>query len=162
MASTHYLRYLSGWLLLAGIALLLTLLLPASADFHCIAAVVACLSAVLLSAGMAAMALLVVLMERPLMTSMIKTGHYRRLINNIFRAGAGLFLLQVLLIVSLFVEEAALFYLFRLSVWIAVPVFWWCLQSGGRFYNVIIVLIDGERSRLLREDYFSLTQRPRH
>ncbi|ECG4947683.1 hypothetical protein E0W00_12415 [Salmonella enterica subsp. enterica serovar Llandoff] len=157
-----YFRYLSGWLLLAGIALLLTLLLPADADFHCIAAVVACLSAVLLSAGMTAIVFLVVLTERPLIASMIKTGHYQRLVNNIFRAGAALFLLLVLLIASLFVEGAALFYLFRLSVWIAVPVFWWCLQSGGRFYNVIIVLIDGERSRLLREDFFSLTQRPRH
>lgn len=161
MRTSSY-RRLAGGFLLSGIAILLTCLLPVSIDFQRVAAVLACLSSTLLGAGAVASVLLVVMTERNLIARMIKTGHYRRLVNNIFGAGTALFLLLVVSIFSLFVEGRILLYLSHLSVLIAVPAFWWCLQSGWRFYNVIVVLISDERRRLLHESFFSLTQRPHH
>ncbi|QST27740.1 hypothetical protein JRC42_19575 [Escherichia albertii] len=155
-------RYMPDGLLLVSICVLLTWWMPDGIDVHLIAAVVACLSAMLLGAVMVARVLLVILSERVLVTNMIKTGHYRRLVNNLFRAGAALFLLLVLSLFCLVATGQALSYLFYLAVWVAVPAFVWCLKSGWQFYNVIAVLEYDRQRRLLRESFFSLTQQEHH
>lgn len=105
-----------------------------------IATTMAGIAGTLLGFLLMAMSLLTAVMDRNLVLTMKKTGHYQRLIMETFHACAVLLATLVCGIICLFLANTELKWSFCILVFLSTLSLLYVIESGRRFKNIFLVM----------------------